>query len=435
MLDINIKDIRVLPGSLDLKNNADKSMSEILGQLQSGSVVKGLVVGTTPKEAIFHTAYGRFAAKNNINLVRGDTISLKLVHGNTDISGTIISVNNKKPDSAEALKLNLSNSNKQVSVTNKPTNAVNISTIGNIPKTINGEISYLNLSKTNKDTPLFRALNSVTMPEATKIAISLNVVSSKQSSNSAFIVLGEVAGNTKDSNQLIKTSFGVILSTKTNMPIGQKLTLEITSINNQSITQTINNGISDFLFSANKNWQILKNLVRVTHGKKNIQATQSTKPSSAPSTKNRPAPLTAQKENINSLIRNLGTHEEIRKLSSELINLKELILPSIKEGETPEKWQTIFIPFHNGEQVENYQVKIDRSSKNFLRFLIDVNLVDNPMQIDGLIRFENDNKTPINFDLTVKSKNPLDPVIKSRITNIYQINQNVSGVRGNLSIE
>ena len=48
---------------------------------------------------------------------------------------------------------------------------------------------------------------------------------------------------------------------------------------------------------------------------------------------------TKEKVNINSLIRRLGKQEEIPKLSSELMNLKELILPPIKEGETPEKWQ------------------------------------------------------------------------------------------------
>ena len=335
------------------------------------------------------------------------------------------------------------------------------------------------------------------------------------------------------------------------MPIGQKLSLEITSVNNQSLTQTINKGISDFLFSANKNWPLLKNLVQITHGRRNIQVAQSTKTSSITNTTQpitpppsritatpaqtlpttsatrtvNPAPALSvnkhnpvsnkippaapsiptsgelvankippttsleirellanaerlqigitrhtrnriqsthsddealfskkassrvsenrsisplvekEKVNINSLIRGLGKHEEIRKLSSELINLKELILPSIKEGETPEKWQTIFIPFHNGEQVENHEVKIDRSRERFLRFIIDVNLVDNPMQIDGLIRFENDNKTPRAFDLTVRSKNPLDSIIQSRIVDIYQLNQNMSGVRGTLSIE
>jgi hypothetical protein len=130
----------------------------------------------------------------------------------------------------------------------------------------------------------------------------------------------------------------------------------------------------------------------------------SSKKTPARISENRPTSAPVEKVNINSLIRGLGKQEEVRKLSSELMNLKELILPPIKEGETPEKWQTIFIPFHNGKQVENHEVKIDRSREHFLRFLIDVNLLDNPMQIDGLIRFKNDNKTPRAFDLTVRSK-------------------------------
>lgn len=562
MLDIKIKDIRVLPGSLDLKNNAGKSLSEILGQLQSGSIVKGLVVGTTPNgEAIFHTAHGRFAAKNDINLVRGDTISLKLVHTTATVSGTIISVNDKKQDTTEPLKLNIANSqdaSKNTSTTNKSGNAVSVSNISNIPKSFDGEISYLNLSKTNKYTPLYRALNSVTTTESTKTPISLNIISGNQSSNSAFIVSGEVSGNTKNGSQLIRTNFGVILSKNTNMPTGQKLSLEITSINNQSLTNTINKGVSDFLFIANKNWPLLNNLAQATGGNRHPLTSQfttnsqivSTLPTnianSSPSTTNpsqvvsppptaenttrtennrtqqapaiqpntsqsvsdKVAPLTSaitakedlttklaprslnletrelianaekiqigtrstrskdrsatqdkeiqfsknldpknndsqlssptlkkEQTSINSIIRGLGEHEEIRKLSSELINLKELILPSIREGETPEKLQTILVPFYNGKNVQNHEVKIDRSSEHFLRFIVDVNLIDNPMQIDGLIRFENDNKTPRTFDMTVRSKTLLDPAIQSRITDIYQLNQNMSGVRGNLSIE
>ncbi len=562
MLDIKIKDIRVLPGSLDLKNNAGKSLSEILGQLQSGSIVKGLVVGTTPSgEAIFHTAHGRFAAKNDINLVRGDTISLKLVHTTSNVSGTIISVNDKKQDATEPLKLNIANSqdaSKNTSTTSKSSNAVSVSNISDIPKSFDGEISYLNLSKTNKYTPLYRALNSVTTTESTKTPISLNIISGNQSSNSAFIVSGEVSGNTKNRSQLIRTNFGVILSKNTNMPTGQKLSLEITSINNQSLTKTINKGVSDFLFIANKNWPLLNNLTQATGGNRHTLTSQfttnsqivSTLPSSIanssssttnssqlvsplpttekttrtennrtqqssaiqPSTSqpvsDKVAPLTSaitakeefaaklaprslnletrelianaekiqigtrstrskdrsatqdkeiqfsknldpknndtqlssptlkkEQTSINSIIRGLGEHEEIRKLSSELINLKELILPSVREGETPEKLQTILVPFYNGKNVQNHEVKIDRSSEHFLRFIVDVNLIDNPMQIDGLIRFENDNKTPRTFDMTVRSKKPLDPAIQSRIADIYQLNQNMSGVRGNLSIE
>lgn len=570
MVDIKIKNIRVLPGSLDLKNNAGKSLSEILGQLQSGSIVKGLVVGTTPKgEAIFHTAHGRFAAKNDINLVRGDTISLKLAHENKDLSGTIISVNDKKRDNAEPIKLSLpptSDNTKSLSSTDKRPNAVSFSNNSNIPKTISGEISYLNLSKIDKNTPLFRVLDSITIPENNKINISLNVVSNKQVLSSAFIVSGEVSGNTKDGGQLIKTDFGVILSKNTNMLIGQKLSLEIAGVNNQSLANSTSKSVSDFLFTANKNWPLLKSLVQTVQGSNAVQMqsssiisnaagvhqsnvassiisrtstditgtvtqqqqgnTSSTSmdvkaPNSNQSANisrtdtqvinkapNMSAPAIASgeqlvnkaatqaismeakellansaeklqtivpkhiksrnkasdsgreevqfsrrsntersdnktvqavpekdKASINNIIKGLGQHEEIRKLSSELMNLKELILPSIREGETPEKWQTVFIPFYNGRNVENHKVKIQRSREHFLRFIIDVNLLDNPIQIDGLIKFESDNRTPRTFDLTVRSKKTLDPHIQSHIADIYQLNQNLSGVRGILAIE
>ena len=46
MDDINFKDIRVLPSSLDIKSNVRKSNIEILGQLQSGLTAKGLIVET-----------------------------------------------------------------------------------------------------------------------------------------------------------------------------------------------------------------------------------------------------------------------------------------------------------------------------------------------------------------------------------------------------
>ena len=538
--------------------------------MQSGSIVKGLVVGTTPKgEAIFHTAHGRFAAKNDINLVRGDTISLKLAHENKDLSGTIVSVNDKKRDNTAPVKLSLPSAldnTKPALSTDKASNAVSFSNNSNIPKNINGEISYLNLSKMDKNAPLFRVLNSTTTPESNKISISLNVVSNKQVSNVAFTISGEVSGNTKDGSQLIKTNFGVILSKNTNMLVGQKLNLEITSVNNQSLANSTSRSVNDFLFSANKNWPLLKSLVQtvqrsntpgaqsssiISNGSiaqqsnlansmisktstdissvkavpsqqsstsainvdtktpssnqsANISRTDIQTGSKSPNTSTLVAPSGEQitgktmaqeafigtkelianaeklqtivprniksrnrtdssskeevqflrrssaeqknnnhvqatpdkdKASINSIIKNLGQHEEIRKLSSELINLKELILPSIREGETPEKWQTVFIPFYNGRNVEDHEVKIQRSSEHFLRFMIDVNLLDNPMQIDGLIKFENDNKTPRSFDLNVRSKKLLDPHIQSYITDIYLLNQNLSGVRGALAIE
>jgi hypothetical protein len=398
MLYINTKDIRLLSGSLDLKNNAGKSLSNILGQLQSGSTVKGLVVGTTPKgDVIFHTAHGRFTAKNELNLVRGDTISLKLSLDNKEVSKTILT------------KLKPSN-------VNNTSSAVKVSNNSQVPKTIIGEISYLNLSKIAKNTSLFRVLNSISIPGNNKIPISLNVVSSKNISPSSYIISGEVGGNTKYGHQLIRTNFGIILSKDTSMLIGQKLNLEITSVNNQSLTHMINKGVGDFLFAANKNWDLLKRLTQNIQGHNNSQ-TQ------------------VKVTNTNSLIKNFGEREEIRKLSTELMNLKELIHPSIREDEYLEKWQVIILPFLASPYVENHSIKIDRTQTNFLKFIIDINLTENPMQMHGLIEFGDDNKTPRIFDLTIKSQKGLDHFLQSRITDIYQINQNISGIAGSLSIE
>lgn len=526
MVDIKIQNIRVLPGSLDLKNNAGKSLSEILGQLQSGTIVKGLVVGTTPKgEVVFHTAHGRFAAKNVVNLVRGDTISLKLVHENNNLSGTIIAVNDKKSDNIEPIKLGLPQGAEKVKSlfpSDKTSHAVSFSNNSNIPKVINGEISYFNLSKMDKNTPLFRVLNSIPTVEHNKINISLNVLSNKQASVSAFIALGEISRNTKDGNQLIKTDFGVILSKNTNMSIGQKLILEITSVNNQPLVSSVNKSVSDLLFLANKNWSLLKSLSQAVHGNNllqgqsaavvsgkdiplpnstsiNLQSTsqsaniakaeaieeqlvnrvitkathietkeliagaekfqtlvpkniksrnrdadsireeiKSSRKASASQIGNKDVQSTSEKNkfSINSIIKDIGQREEIRKLSSELLNLKELILPSIKEENNPEKWQTVFVPFYNGKNVENQEMKIQRSHQGrFLKFTINVNLLDNLMQIDGLIKFARDNKTPRAFDLILRSKKDLAPHIKNYITDIYRLNQNISGIQGSLAIE
>ena len=81
------------------------------------------------------------------------------------------------------------------------------------------------------------------------------------------------------------------------------------------------------------------------------------------------------------------------------------------------------------------EVKIDRSREHYLRFIFNVDFDKNSMQIDGLIHFENDNKTPKTFDMTLRSKNKLDPALRNRIADIYSFNQNMSGVRGSLLIE
>ena len=87
MDDVHFKDIRVLPTALDLKSNTKKNLVEILNQLQTGSILKGLVVGSTPKgDSIFNTAHGRFSIPNTQGLLQGDKITIQIVNNaNYDI--------------------------------------------------------------------------------------------------------------------------------------------------------------------------------------------------------------------------------------------------------------------------------------------------------------------------------------------------------------
>jgi hypothetical protein len=535
MEDIRLKDNRVLSTPLDLKNNADKTLSENFSQLQSGSILKGLVVGMTPKgDVIFHTKYGRFSAPNLLNLEKDDTINIKLALVAKVVTGSIITVNNKEIILEESLKLNLVRQPPSFpeKVVNKNLNSpVSISNSSNVPKSIIGEISYLNLSKITKESLLSNALNIRTLPASTKIPVSVNIVTSSKPDVTAFLVNGIVssAANLKG-QQLIKTEFGIITTQNTKMPIRQKLSLEVTSIDNKPLNTNLVKNVADFVFNMSKEWLSIKNIglggqnnifsssktvsqgiteiapektgqlvtnkspetpFRATNSSNNntfriqeavqkLAVTQTVidtkilsdnianspgiipknirKNNSPNSTiegriegnknaKNEEALVRSniknsaastkgtESQSMNNIIKALAYNSKIKQLSTEFHNIKELLTSSINENEAAEKLQTVWIPFYDGKQIKEYEVKLDRTREHFLRFIFDVNLENNPMQIDGLIKFENNSKTPRTFDLTIRSKNIIPNMIQQKIVEIYNFNQNMTGIRGNFTIE
>ncbi len=542
MDDINFKDIRVLPSSLDVKNNTGKSLIEILGQLQSSSTIKGLVVETNIKgEVIFDTAYGRFSTPSNKhNLVSGDNVSFTLSNVRGDLSVRVISINDKKINSDQPLKLELLHP-VQISQ-NKPSNPslvesyVTVKNMGNMPKVISGLVSYLNLTGIDKSSSLFKTISHAVGQDNPKLLVEANVIFSKQSATAAFTFNGVVSGNGKEGEQLIRTDFGIITAQGTKMPIGQKLVLEMTSLNNQPIGDDITKTITDFVFKVSNNWSSVKNLAvlfgnePIAPGKmsdnQNVQLDLTAKNSSVLSTsqaktselstlqahKDHNSPIKsdnttaklfqtdsaantnqlfenssklfvpfaklekrmadnsetksfeesehdisaidrrltrslaeskqqnieqhrATAKSLNSIISLFGDNDEIKKLATEYQNIKELLTPFVKDETDNFKWHSVFIPFHNGQKVTEQEVRIDRSREHYLRFIFNIDFDENAMQIDGLIHFENDNKTPRTFDMTLRSKNKFDTSLRKRIADIYSLNQSMTGVRGALSIE
>ncbi len=533
MDDINFKDIRVLPSSLDIKSNVGKSHIEILAQLQSGSTVKGLVVETNIKgEAIFDTAYGKFSATNNHNLVSGDSVSFKLSNVLGEASASILSINNKKIDSDELLKLepvSLAQTSKNKTSDTQPQpveSHVTIKNVGNTPKVISGLISYLNLTGMDKSSSLFKVISHVASQNNPKLPVVVNVVFSNKASTAAFTFSGVVSGNGKEGEQLIRTAFGIIATEGTKMPVGQKLVLEMTSLDNQPIGKDFNKTVADFVFkvsnfdssvkkfatlftntpldsgkttesqnlpsqsSGQKTWAVelpvlpeQKNSNTISSDNKGTrlfqapdifntnQLFENSSKLLAPFAKlekrivdNPKDKLSEESErdssvvdrsltgslaklnqhslgqnaaakSLNSIISLFADNDEVKKLATEYQNIKELLTPFVQDENDNFKWHSVFIPFHNGQKVTEQEVKIDRSREHYLRFIFNVDFDENSMQIDGLIHFENNNKTPKTFDMTLRSKNKLDPDLRKRIADIYSLNQNMTGVRGDLLIE
>ena len=522
MDDVHFKDIRVVPTALDLKSNTKKNLAEILNQLQTGSVLKGLVIGNTPKgDSILHTAYGKFSIPNTQELVHGDKIIIQISSNNANqFQGTIVSVNDKLIKNSEILDLSTLKlvNNPIVSKISDATN-VTFEPSKNIPPIIRGQITYLNLSKVSKQSILYKELVKTTS-EKTPINITFQIKpSSSENITSAFTVIGEVGSKNQNQPQLIKTDFGVITTEDIKLPVGKKLSLEIISLNNNPIDINLTKNVSAFVLSITKNWSNIGTLISDPNIDKNltpknssiVAGNESQQPSKDLQTKtiqqnfssseNKPIlsnQITSNQLNINKLIigglnpqplhmpeelktlnqkieddqdipqkfskdhSNSGTQikrprelpqqehaglnriirnlnesiEEIKKFTTEYSGIKELLVPNVAVDENNQKWQTIFIPFYNGETVEEKEMKITRTRDHYLRFIFDVSLEDTGIiQLDGLVKFKENSKIPINFDMIFRSKEKLDPDFQKKLADIFSSSKEITGIAGQMQFE
>ena len=282
MDDVNFKDIRVLPGGLGLKGNNARTLADLLPQLQGSSVLKGLVVGTTGKgEIIFHTGLGRFISPNPMGLGRGDTITIRLAREGEQLGGAIVKINNSSPELKEAINLVFAREGKPSSLGKPPTLATSValsiknddSLGGNSQTTtIKGSISYLNLSKLDSNSALYKTLSANLKPDAN--SISFKITNNNNSLNAAFQINGQVVSESQKGSQLIRTDFGMVTTKNTNIPNGQNLLLEITSINNTDVSSRAKEVITKFIFDLNQNWQVMKKLDQSQYVAQNTQTSK-----------------------------------------------------------------------------------------------------------------------------------------------------------------
>lgn len=405
MDELYSKDIRVFASLLDLKNNTSKNLIEMLNQLQTGSILNGRVVGATSKgETIFYTVYGRLILSGYQRLSNGDKIVLQLAQ-NKRVQGAVISINDKavkNPQLFDLKAVNLVNNRNAANAHSQESSKISLKDYGDIPKTINGQITYLNLSQVAKDSILYKEL--VQLTEVVTKNISFNVKTNSGDIESGLLVRAEVISNETDGSQLLKTKFGIINVEGSQLPIGKKLNLEIISTNNRKLDINVVKNIFELISGNDKVWTELEKLLQ-------------------------------------GLV--IKDNDEINQFIQEYAKIKELLVPNTVKGEAnnpdlpKDVWQTITVPFfHDNDKIKEQELKIQRVSENYLRFLLDINLeAIGAVQLDGLIRFKQNSKIPVNFDIIVRSNQKFDPNFQQELLQAFSEAKLISGLEGYLSFD
>lgn len=241
MDNISFKDIRVLPSSVDIKNNDSSKLSEILGKLQTSSLIDATILSATKDgQARLQTNQGILVVESKLPLNQGDKISLAISQSKGEVTGNVVSINHKQLESTKTEIVRFVAVERAPSTTHVPIQneaAVSIKDDSNIPKLFSGKITYLNLNSLSNLSTVHKVLSQAETEAKTpgEIRLELKIVDSQKRDGITFT--GVVSDQNKDGTQLIKTDFGIISTNDTKMSVGQKLYLSIDTVNNQKLPQ------------------------------------------------------------------------------------------------------------------------------------------------------------------------------------------------------
>ncbi len=437
---------KVLGPQLDVRHQSNRTLSGLMGQLQTGSTIKATISEVTQDgDVIFTTNHGEFSMPNELNLYKGDKIIAKLSVVGDVLFGTITSINDAENTSTEPIQLSFTKTHTRTFSAEAASTQLNINTgaIPAIQQALKTKITYINLSNINKNSLIYKMVGNIDIGSSIEFKV---IQDSGTQALSPYQITGEVIEN-NDSAKLIKTPFGIVSTDNKELPIGKKLILEIKTINDVNVgSMTAKSNIEDFLFNFNKNWPLLQHILDTLKIPKNkSNKGDINHPSRTNPTPGHNNPLLSSfilsddsktdiRERIFRFFISSTNKEAFKELSDNFIKLKELFASDIKPQDY-NAWQAFFLPVWDGEKIVNNKVFIKRKPSEFIRFIIEISLeMFQKIQIDGLVTLGT-NKIPISFDLIVRFKGVLDRKIQSKISEIFLLNQNLSAVRGTLNFE
>lgn len=262
MDDINLKNIRVIPTQLDLRGNYAKTLADLVPQLQSNGLIRGVVINSTKEgEIIFHTPIGRFISPNPMGLSRGDTITIRLAKNGEQLVGNIFTMNTESADGhMESVNISFVKTDAPVKSIGENTHAPQSqSTILNLSgldldgeAEIDGSITYINLNKLNSNSLLYKTLTGHIDNQQQNIPIKLALVDHGELTNGIQFTARVASNPAEGEQQMLRTSFGIItLKDAPHLPINQELNFAIVNVNNKPIEVSVKNELVNFIFNLN----------------------------------------------------------------------------------------------------------------------------------------------------------------------------------------
>jgi hypothetical protein len=419
---------RILPLSLDGRQHTNRSLGYFVSELQLGSILQGSVSAITPSgNVLISTIYGKFSIENLFGLTKGDRISFTVSTDGENLFADITLINDIASKVTESVALSLVSRNKldNTSIVEAAPIKVDINSKvpTNVPQNMKAMVSYLNLSNIDKDSIIHQMFaNSPDIKSITFKVIKYD--------NSKTLLLHQLVGEVIESHnggstQSIKTSFGILSVSNAQMHLGKRIILEIQSIDNVSIYDKLNMlNINDFLFKLNNHWSALKNLLdNFKIFKIRNDSTQGSIIKDAP------------KESLKKLLDSQLDKQELRILSESLNKLKELyMMPCIKR-EDENSWYPFLMPIFDGEKIIHNKVYTQRKKNGVLRFIIELSLeIFGEIQIDGYVKL-NSSTLPESLDLTIRFKGLVNTELQGKISEMFDLYQNLSGIRGVLNFQ
>ena len=296
---------------------------------------------------------------------------------------------------------------------------------------------------------------------ANSAASPLPYASQLQEAPNALQVTGTVIGTDTTGEAILKTPLGMVrLPAEASLPKGTELSLEIITINPAAVQQPLISSTTplskrDIIFQLFSQWSSLGDTVN-TLEQQAPQLADKMLQTLIPGTNKQ---FTANLLNfINSVktgnvegwlgesivkqLKDSGKSSTLQKLTQEFSAMKTLYTQPSHTND----WQTVIFPLYDGEDLHQVHMFVrdnpQRENNNSddgndrgkdTRFVVEVDTqMVGPMQFDGLVHSNPQKK---NFDLIIRTQQPLPDTMRSDIAGIFQDASEITGMKGSLTFQ